>query len=421
MRNYKLNKITMKHLFQFLSILLLVALAACTNEDNGLVVDEGEEDVARAFELTQAESRAAADVLSFNQDFFKAVVASEKPKGNVVCSPLSASVLLSMVANSAEGDLRSEITKALGCNDLEALNSLSQKYLLALPDVDKAVTFTSANSVWYSQEYTIAPEFESVTKKYYDAPNFGRNFGNAPAVVKEINDWCNDKTNGIIDKMLNTLPEGAVAVLANAIYFKGMWPIPFDKSQTEDMPFYGVNGTSTVKMMHKLAFQDYLKTEQFDAAKMQIGSGKFEAFLIQPKTDLDAFISTTNFDQILSAEYDAGYIHYYMPRFKYQPEAPIELEKPLLKLGISSINKGNNLVMFTKNFDVTFTVIQKIGAEFTEEGAEGASVTLGEVVYTNWGSEPEEPATLKFDHPFVFMIRETTTGALLFAGKISDL
>ena len=411
----------MKHLFQFLSILLLVALAACTNEDNGLVVDEGEEDVALAFELTQAESRAAADVLSFNQDFFKAVVASEKHEGNVVCSPLSASVLLSMVANSAEGDLRSEITEALGCTNLEALNSLSQKYLLALPNVDPAVTFSAANSVWYDQVLTIAPEFEKVTKKYYDAPNFGRNFGNAPAVVKEINDWCKEKTNGIIENMISELPAGATSVLANAIYFKGQWASPFKKEHTEKMVFHGSKSETIVDMMNAVGNKHYLKTEEFELVEMQIGDGKFKAYFILPQEDIDQFIQKANFDDILSENLVAYRICLHLPKFKYTPSYSMYLNNALNFLGISSLNKGSNLSMFTTKIEHTNEIYQKTGVEFTEEGAEGASLTLNVPASCYDPTDNTPDAEVKFDRPFVFMIRETTTGALLFAGKISDL
>ncbi|MBD5163167.1 MAG: serpin family protein [Bacteroidales bacterium] len=415
----------MRNLFQFLSILLLVALAACTNEDDGLVVDDEVEEVPVeevTFDLTSTESRAAADILAFNQDFFKAVVASHADQSNVVCSPLSASVLLSMVANAADGEVRNEITKALGCSDLKGLNSLNQKFLLALPNADEFVTFTSANSVWYDQQYTIVPDFASISKKYYDAPNFGCDFRNGANVVKEINNWCSEKTNGIIDQMLYSLPANVQAVLVNAIYFKGSWAVPFKIEETSEMQFYGSKGYKDITMMHRTCHQNYLSSKNFEAVKLQIGDNRFEAFFILPKTDINEFISTVDFESIASTEFDAKYISYFVPKFKHNPASPLMLNASLERMGITSLTTPCDLSMFTTKLESVHEIIQSTGIEFTEEGAEGASVSMDIPASSNmdpWGRVVD--AEVKFDRPFVFMIRETTTGALLFAGKISDL
>lgn len=220
-----------KFIYLFLFLAAVVMLTACSNDDHDVVVDEQENAVLT---LSAPESRAAEQMQDFNEEFFKAVVASNPQQGNVVCSPLSASVLLSMVANAAEGEVSSQITKALHCSDLEALNSLSKKYLTVLPSVDKDVTLTSANAVWYDDIFKINSKFAKVSENYYNAPTYGRDFqANAPAVVKEINAWCKDKTNGIIDNMIQQLNQDAASVLANAVYFKGNWAIPFDKAYTE--------------------------------------------------------------------------------------------------------------------------------------------------------------------------------------------
>ena len=401
-------------------MLFIFAFVACTSDGNDLKVEDEE---ITYLTLTAAESRAAEDLKEFNMNFFKAVVSDLSDEANVVCSPTSASILLSMVANAAEGDVADEIKQAFNCNDFDALNGLSHKYLAALPAIDPDVTFTSANAVWYHNGYTIRPSFEKVVDQYYKAAVTGRNFdGSKAAIIDEINAWCKKETNNIIEKIIEEIPSHTVSVLANAIYFKGAWAKPFDSKETLNMDFNGIKGAKGVKMMHKLGVQSYKKGENFEAVKMNVGVENFEVIFILPQNDVAEFVAGADFNQILGQGFHGEYVDYYLPRFKFSSPTTMELNKSLSKLGITSLNRETPLSMFTENVNAKHFIGQKTGIEFTEEGAEGAAVTIDRLVTSNGGAgSAPEPKVVKFDHPFVFFIREVSTGAVLFAGKISDL
>lgn len=299
-------------------------MGACTSEEADIVVEPEEEveevDVPEVVELVlnSKESAAAEQVQEFNYKFFKAVVANNPEKANVVCSPLSASTLLSMVANTAEGQLAEEIVAALDCRDIESLNSLSKKYIYALPTIDEAVPFRLVNSVWYDNTYTINPDFAKIAKDYFGAANFASDFKGAPTkVVSDINGWVKDNTNGIIPQIIKNLPAEAQAVLVNALYFKGAWTNPFDEKDTYEDTFKGVNGTHKVKMMHNESFQHFVDAENYKMVKMQVGNGFFEALFILPANDVDTFIANADFAAIANAEHTDKAIDFMLPRFKY--------------------------------------------------------------------------------------------------------
>ena len=415
----------MKRLFYWLCPMLFVfAFVACTNDGNDIIVEEEEvEEVFTEFSLTETESRAANTLQNFNYDFFRTVVSENPQMHNVVCAPNSTSVLLAMLANATTGDLRNQILKALGCNDLQALNSLSRKYVKVLPILDENVAFSNNNGIWYDDQYTINPEFEKVANKFYDAHLISCDFfGSSQKVVSDVNNWAKESTSGVIDRILDFIPSDSYALLANALYFKGAWTVPFDEELTEDGDFHGASGTSKVKMMYMYDKQSYRIYDDCQVVKIQVSNGAFEVFFILPlEQQIDAFISKADFDKILNWSIFPEKIELYLPRFEYSPDFNLTLDSALSALGVTGLNEKAELNLFTAKANVDFDIYQKVGVEFNEAGAEGASV--------NWtipgGAPPEifiiEDPVVKFDHPFVFFIREVSTGAVLFAGKISDL
>lgn len=410
----------MKKYFKFLPAILVAGMfVACDNNGDG--VKGGEEETPTEIKLSAQESRAAEQVQGFNEDFFKAVV-SGNSDANLVCSPMSASVLMSMVANAATGELSSDITKTLGCNDLKSLNSLNHKLLTVLPNVDPEVTFTAANGVWYDQRYTINADFAKVSTDYYSAPTYAADFQGAPnEVVKSVNGWVNEKTKGIIPSILNSLSKDQSAIIVNAIYYNGKWTVPFNKDETKEGTFYGAKGTSTVKMMHKKYNQFFCEVNGHQVVKMKAGNqNAFEVIMILPSADdIDAFIADADFSDFCKAPFKAQALDLYVPKMKFEQPEPTLLNSALTTLGIKGLASGNQLQMFNEDVHANHYIYQKTGIEFTEEGAEAAAVTW-DTVYTSNG-QPSEYKEVRFDHPFVFLIREATTGAILFAGKISDL
>lgn len=419
-----INLLNMKRILYYAAPMALL-MASCSSDEPVPGVDEPtvcpvEE---ATLELNAAETAAAAQMQAFNMDFFKAMCAAE-PTKNIVASPLSAQLLLSMVSNGCAEQTTAEIAAALGCEDLDAVNSLASKYLSYLPAADKAVTLNLANGVWYHRDYTLANTFAGTMNSAFMADVYKRDLqSGSKAMIDEINGWVNDKTKGLIPNIVDFISTNTTSLMASALYYNGQWTEPFDAKETKKGEFHGKAGSQTVDMMHKLGLQHYYAGDGFKAVKMDVGGkGAFEAVMVVPDEgiEIDALISGGKLDDCSAFDYTDSSIDYYLPKFKIEPTQQ-SLNGVLSAMGVSSLALPQKLTMFNENVEAWFDIYQKACIEFSEQGAEGAAVTWTFIATSN--GEVVAPAipVVKFDRPFAFFINETKTGACLFAARVNQL
>lgn len=406
------------------AVAVALAMGACSSDN-----EPGEElTVAPTlpeeveFELTAAEKAAASRALGFQTDFFRAVNAMPDNAGkNVVVSPLSAQVLLSIMANTAGQQQADEIMAALDCNDMDAINSLAVKYQSALPMVDDAVKMTLVNAMWYNNRYTVNPEPASRLGEVFSIEPVASDFNDGKKVSDEINRWAADKTNNLIREIMlpAQIQPDLLAVAANALYFSGEWANPFDAAKTEKEAFAAVDGQTTVDMMKNDGMQHVVFRESYSAVKMELGaSGKFYALFVLPAegTDINDFVETFDTRSLPSLFMDDDVI-FWLPKFKFETPQ-LYLNQPFANLGMPSLSNFAETDFFMEKPEAKYDVFQKSVISFEEKGAEGAAVTW----YT-WSSSTGEPVVdptpeVKLNRPFLFFINEASTGACIFAGKM---
>lgn len=400
----------MKKIFYFIAPLALL-LVSCSSDDGESV---------EPLVLGQNESRAAANMQSFDNDFF-AACCENIPEGNLAVSPLSARLFLSMFANSIEGEAVNEITAALNTADLEAVNTLSQKLSSYLPRADRNVKVAIANSVWYRQDLTVNKPFEESASRYYNAEFFGTDFGASDAGSK-INSWVKKNTNGMIDNIVdNGSMDLITALMLNTLYYKGAWAedIKFDKSKTSKSTFYGTTRDASVDMMHNTVTAQYSKDLKgtYETVKLLMGKeGKFEAVFVLSAKDYGTTILPKDIlRHVSSDDYESARVELALPKFKLDPDKLL-LADVLKSLGITSIDNSVN-TLFEKDVQAEHNIFQKTVIEVNEEGAEAAAAT------GNFETASPMPQMVKltFDHPFVFFINEKKSGACLFAARVNQL
>ena len=416
----------MKNLKKFWLPAVAVALAmgACSSdnepgEEPTVTIDPVEE---VEFELTAAEKAAASRALGFQADFFRAVNAMPDNAGkNVVVSPLSAQVLLSILANTAGQQQAAEIMAALDCNDMDAINSLAVKYQSALPMVDNAVKMTLANSMWYNNRYTVNPEPASRLGEVFGIEPVAADFNDGKAVSDKINRWAADKTNNLIREIMQPaqIRPDLLAVMANALYFSGAWANPFDAAKTEKEEFAAVDGQATVDMMKNDGMQHVMTGEAYSAVKMELGaSGKFYALFVLPAegTDINDFVET--FDARTATPFKDDAVTFWLPKFKFET-SDIYLNQPFAHLGMTSLNSLVETDFFMEKPEAYFDVFQKSVISFEEKGAEGAAITWNRMCMAT-GDPVDAPPhpVVKLNRPFLFFINEASTDACIFAGKM---
>lgn len=406
------------------AVAVALAMGACSSDNEPgeelTVAPTHPEEVE--FELTAAEKAAASRALGFQTDFFRAVNAMPDNAGkNVVVSPLSAQVLLSILANTAGQQQAAEIMAALDCNDMDAINSLAVKYQSALPMIDDAVKMTLANSMWYNNRYTVNPEPASRLGEVFGIEPVASDFNDGEKVSGEINRWAADKTNNLIREIMQPaqIRLDLLAVMANALYFSGEWANPFDAAKTEKEAFAAVDGQATVDMMKNDGMQHVMTGEAYSAVKMELGaSGKFYALFVLPAegTDINNFVET--FDARTATPFKDDAVTFWLPKFKF--ETPdIYLNQPLANLGMNSLNSLVETDFFMEKPEADYDVFQKSVISFEEKGAEGAAITWNRMVMAT-GDPVDAPPhpVVKLNRPFLFFINEASTDACIFAGKM---
>ena len=263
-------------------------LCSCSSDEPSDAANGGNQDERFVpVSLSAAEKVAAEASASFQYRLFSKACELADPNENVIVSPLSARILLSMLANATSPEGRDEITHALGCDDINALNSLGRALVSQLPAMDGMVSMSLAQSVWYDRQYTLAPDFAELIAGFYNADFFPRDTWNRDAMLTEINRWCSDRTGGRIPKYLDRY-DPVVVLLANAMHFQAKWKNTnrFDESKTTEMTFHGASADSKVRMMRDSYRDFYLYGENFSCVKRPFGnsdgSNGFTLYCILP-------------------------------------------------------------------------------------------------------------------------------------------
>lgn len=364
----------------------------------------------------QGEKVAGDNVFSFK--LFREV-ATSKEKENAFISPLSTVMALGMLYNGTSPDARAEMAAALnmsGFSDTE-INEYYQLMLQALLSIDPSTAISIANSIWYREDFSVKQTFIDINNKYYDA------VVESPFTSDAINKWCAGKTNDRIKTIIEELPADVVMYLINAVYFKSNWQFKFDKKDTGKEIFTLGDGSSlNTDMMNQETTLPYYSDEMMQCLEMPYGNQAFSMVAMLPaegKTvdDLVDYLDNEAYNTMLSGFQERN-VRVKFPRFKQ--EYSISLKDPVYNLGMHLIFKEGNLGEIAEQANIAVSDIKhKTFVEVNEEGTEAAAVTAVSIINT---SASPSPQTLTFfaDRPFIYLIKEKSTGAILFIGRMDN-
>ena len=399
----------------------------------GLVVRCGQGPISGPQEITrlprQLEAGETALVRAdnaFGLKLFREVHAQENGE-NLFIAPLSVGMALGMAYNGADGTTKEAMQRTLELQGLELpeVNESYRTLIDLLRDLDPAVEFRIANSIWYDQAYTFEQDFLQVNRDFFDAEVTGLDFA-SPSAAPTINDWVDRNTNGRIKEIVDSpISPELVMFLINAIYFKGDWTNPFDEELTREGTFTKVDGSEKqVEMMSYAKPDTVLAYLDGDAGvqvlDMQYGGKAYSMTIVMPQqpADIDALVQgldSETWERWIDglAEMQAQVT---MPKFTL--EYDIELNTALEALGMevafdplnadfTRIYSGGQRIYISKVKHKTFV-------DVNEKGTEAAAVTSVEIGVTSL------PPMIIVDKPFVFAIREKFSGAILFLGVMVD-
>ena len=376
---------------------------------------------AKPITLTDGQAKRVGQDNEFALDLFRKVINFSK-ETNVFISPLSVSIALGMTWNGAAGETKSEMENTLKMSGMsvEEINEYYRILQTTLPTIDPTTKLTLANSLWYRSGFQVKQDFLKVNIDYFNAYVRELDFSKAWA-VDTINQWCAKKTNNLIPSVLDAIPDEAVMYLINAIYFKGIWRHQFEKKNTKQTDFTNEAGEKVkVNMMFQKDTFAYAEDEKAQYLDMPYGNKAFSMTVILPKNgnttaDLLEYLTVDQWNSILQ-NLSMREVEVYFPRFSSKNK--FLLNDPLIDMGMK--------LAFTDNADFTnianenlfiSRILHNTYIEVTEEGTEAAAVTVVEVGYTSVPIIPE----FRVNKPFLFVIRENSTGVILFMGKMGNM
>ncbi len=372
-------------------------------------------------------SDAQHEMVNNNNSFAFSLYNKTMGMNSRVVSPLSVTYLMSMLANGADGETQQQILATLGWAgegiqqpSLQDINDYSRMLIEKTARLDKAVTVEIANYVAVNKEFKLNSKFQKSVERDYKAGVESLNF-TSPSTLKHINDWCNDRTHGMIPSIINELDPDAVSYLMNAIYFNGTWKDKFSKEETKQEMFRGyTRDIQYVDMMHRHGEYFYADGDGYSAVSIPYGNGAFRMTVILPTEgsflrDVMASMDGGKF-QALQRSMEKCNVDLKIPRFTTEVDLPLNdiisaLGAPLIfssQADFSQFARGNFYV--SKMF-------QKAKIEVSEEGTKAAAVTAAIMMMSAVRPEKKRNVVFHADSPFAYIISENSTGSIYFMGQ----
>ena len=408
---------------------IILAGASCgkayyvENADNpDTVVEENpNHDPFKKIELDTRSETFIEQGKTFAFDFIRRV--NEVDEKSFIISPLSMQLLLGMILDGAQGGTADEICQVLGyeAGSIQAANAFASTMLEQLPAVDKTTTLSIGNAVFVNQSFTILDGFRSSVVQYYDAEVSNLDFADSESATGRINQWCADRTNGLIDHVLDQVDPAILAFLMNAVYFKGQWKNKFPAETTAQERFVDENGhESTVPMMKNDASFLYQENDVFRAVRLPYGNGAYQMTVILPQTgktlkDAVSVLDARQWND-LNKSLSGCQVDVWLPKF--ETKSHLNLNQLLIEMGMPSAfeeAKADFSAMSSVYPLYLSLVMQDAVIKVDEEGTEAAAVSTGVMA-----TSVQESFTFHADHPFLYLITESSTGAILFAGKFAE-
>ena len=353
--------------------------------------------------------------------------------GNIFYSPYSISAALAMTYAGARGETEEQMADTLhftlpqerlhpAFNELDL--ELARRGEGAEGKDDKGFRLNVVNAIWGQQDYEFLSAFLDTLAENYGAGLRVLDFAGAPEESRvTINDWVSEQTEGRIEDLI---PQGVIdpltrLVLTNAIHFNAAWAYPFEESLTQDGPFYLLDGDQvTMPMMRQTESFGYAAGQGYQAVELPYDGRELSMVILLPEAgQLESFEAMLDAGQVESIVNDLAYQQVALSIPKFEFESGFRLVDALAAMGMpAAFSDQADFSGMTGDRDMFIgDVIHKAFVAVDEAGTEAAAATA---VVMKEMAIAEEPVEFTVDHPFIFLIRDVETGAILFVGRVVD-
>ena len=407
-----------------LIVVLLMSASGCTATLPGGAVAKAADLMnglsPNAISGRTADADFVGSMADFSIDLFKESITE---KENSLISPLSVMLALAMTANGADNETLTQMEKLLGGDiPLAELNEHLFSFAKMLPSEKKA-KLSIANSIWFRDDgdkLQVKPDFLQRNADYYGAAAFRSAFDTQ--TVKDINNWVNSNTDGMIDEILSKIEPLDMLFLINAVAFDAEWQSVYYKEQVRKGDFTDVDGfVQNLDFMHSSEYT-YLEDDMATGFIKPYVGGKysFAALLPDEGISIDEYLTSLNgrsFLDILANAQDT-LVFASIPKFEY--EYSISMNEALDTLGMhDAFNAGK--ADFSRIGETSVgplyisLVLHKTFISVDELGTRAGAATM---VAMTRGGAPSEPKIVNLDRPFVFAIIDNATNLPIFIGTL---
>ena len=406
----------------FVTIAAILPSASCEKGNSDL--DKELPDPIK-IELRGSEAEMVKSDQQFAIEFFANVFNEEAAEldKNFMISPLSLSMALAMTWNGADGETKAVMQKVLkldGYTDQE-VNEYYEKLREALLKTDPSTKLAIANSIWTNKNIKIKDDFIRLNNEYFNSTVESVDFSDANS-VKLMNKWAADNTNNLITHVLDKTNPNALMYLMNALYFKGIWTSEFNSRNTSSKPFYSEDGqTKNVDMMHQKSSFNYNENQTMQIVELPYGNQAFSMIVLLPKegnklADVTQELQNSNSWGNLVSGLRSTQVDLYLPKFKTEYSRVLNDVLEKMGMGIAFEPGAADFSRMT-DADAFISFVEQFTYINTDEvGTEAAAVTVVGIELTSY--QPDRTATFNANRPFIYIIRENSTGSILFMGAV---
>ena len=374
--------------------------------------------MAEEVDNNQALNAVAQGTNAFSSQLFQTVV--EENPGNLIMSPLSAAVVLGMVAYGARGETENQFRKVLHLPSPDSLGTSGYQALIDITNNAKENTVVLANKVFMTEKYSVKPSYRELTETYFRSTTQLVDFAKSDEAANIINTWVKGNTNNRINDIVSPddLDGLTALVLVNAVYFKGQWKDKFNSNNTMDKPFHiNENTVQNVPTMFKVGTYKYGVISNLDAKFIEIPyqGDELSMVIILPNEInglpmVEKKLQGMSIADILNQGYERE-VQLQLPKFKI--EKKIDLNSVLEKMGLTDMftERANFSGIADGDLSVS-NIVQKAFIEVNEEGTEAAAATRTSIRFVS------ARFSFEINRPFWYAVTTRNASIILFNGRI---
>ena len=380
-----------------------------------------------------------AELVSGNSDFaFDLHRAVAGRDANLFYSPYSVSLALALAYAGAGGETEWQMADTLRFplpqeNLHPAFNALDLALTARSDDADAEFRLNVANSLWGQRGHPFLPTFRDTLAANYGEAVREVDFRSGPEHARnQINRWASEATGERIKNLVppNGISSGTRLILANAIYFDAAWRLPFEEDATASRTFFLLDGNeANVPMMRQVASFDYVRGDGYQAVELRYQGGAMVMTILLPDAgrfnEFENSLDGARWQRILEG-LESTSIRLTMPKFEVV--SSFSMVSTLKTLGMSAAfdeaaadfsgMDGRSCPSGDARCLVISDVLHRAFVSVDESGTEATAATaLMSAVTDSVGVEPE-PKAVDINRPFIFLVRDRNTGAILFLGRI---